>query len=77
MAKKGAKESNIRKIARIVDASLRNGQVARRSVSDPKFRRAVQTDRRGALSEFETVRHALEDRAKGERRTATKKKKGR
>jgi hypothetical protein len=54
----------VRKIARIVDTAMKDADLARRRASDPQFRRAVQKDRRGALSEFKTVRQALRDRAR-------------
>jgi hypothetical protein len=58
----------IRKIARMADAAIRDAELARRAQTSPEFRRKVQADRRGALSEFKTVQHALEDRERIERR---------
>ena len=66
-----------RKLARTIAEALRDADRARRSTSDPKFRRGMQTDRRGTLRRFETVEHALEDRAKIEKAKAAKKKRGR
>jgi hypothetical protein len=63
----------LKKLARIVDAARKDADLARARATEPEFRRKVQTDRRGTLSSFETVRHALEDRAKQERREASAK----
>jgi hypothetical protein len=52
----------IRKIARIVNAAYKDADIARRASHTPEFRKAVSKDRRGALSEFTTVKHALRDR---------------
>lgn len=52
----------IRKIARIIDAATKDAELARRTAHSPEFRRAVMKDRRTALSEYTTVRHALRDR---------------
>jgi hypothetical protein len=52
----------LRKIARIVNASYKDADKARRTAQSPEFRKAVTKDRRGALSEFRTVKHALRDR---------------
>ncbi|HUQ41141.1 MAG TPA: hypothetical protein VM052_01440, partial [Candidatus Limnocylindrales bacterium] len=38
---------------------------------DPKWRKDQMTDRRGTLRKFETVEHALEDRAKNARAAKT------
>jgi len=54
----------LRKIARIVNAAYKDADHARRASQSPEFRKAVTKDRRGALSEFRTVKHALKDRAK-------------
>lgn len=52
----------IRKIARIVDAAYKDADLARKTWHSPEFRKAVTKDRRTALSEFTTVKHALRDR---------------
>jgi hypothetical protein len=52
----------IRKIARIVNAAYKDADLARRTSHSPEFRKAVTKDRRGALSEYRTVKHALRDR---------------
>lgn len=52
----------LRKIARIVGAAGRDADIARRTSTSPEFRRAVMKDRRGALSAYATVKHALRDR---------------
>ncbi|HET8569167.1 MAG TPA: hypothetical protein VFM93_09295 [Candidatus Limnocylindria bacterium] len=52
----------IRKLARTVDAALRDADLARKRAGDPDFRRRVRADRREALSEFATVRHAIAER---------------
>lgn len=63
----------LKKIARIVSAARKDADLARARASEADFRRKVQTDRRGTLSSFETVQHALEDRAKLEKREASRK----
>ena len=65
----------VRKIAKIVDAALRDESRARRVATDPQFRMAVQKDRRGELRKFETVEQALQDRARIEKAKAAKKAK--
>jgi hypothetical protein len=57
----------IRKIARTVDAALRDAAKAREAHSSPQFRRDVQKDRRSTLRKFDTVEHALQDRDKIEK----------
>lgn len=52
----------IRKIARIVRAAATDAELARRTAHSPQFRKAVTKDRRSALSEYTTVKHALKDR---------------
>jgi hypothetical protein len=61
---KAKKESALGRIVRAIDAAGRDADLARRSTSDPAFRRGVREDRRGTLSEFTTVKHALADREK-------------
>ena len=70
--KRPGADNPIRRIARAIDAAGRDADLARRSASDPEFRRRIQADRRGTLSSFRTVRHALADREKIEK--AKKKK---
>ncbi len=60
----------IRKIVRTLDAAFRDGARARQVHSTPQFRRDVQADRRGTLRKFETVEHALQDRARIEKAKA-------
>ena len=62
----------IRKIARIIDAAGKDADRARRTGTTPEFRKAVTKDRRAALSEFTTVKHALRDRERLERKTGRK-----
>ena len=64
----------VRKIAKIVGAAMRDADRARKTSADPKWRRALQQDRRGTLREFETVEHALQDREKRARSRAAKSK---
>ena len=67
-ARKKLKKPNA--LGRIVDAigaAGRDADLARRSSSDPAFRRGVRDDRRVTLSEFTTVKHALADRDRIER----------
>lgn len=52
----------VRKFARIVGAALRDADLARKTSTDPKWRREQMQDRRGTLRRFETVEHALQDR---------------
>lgn len=65
----------IRKIARTIDAAFRDASRAREAHTSPKFRKDVQSDRRGTLRKFETVEHALQDRAKIESAKTKKAKK--
>lgn len=46
-----------------MSAALRDAELARRTAHDPQFHRDVQQDRRGTLSRYKTVQHALRDRA--------------
>lgn len=62
----------IRTVARIVDAAMRDG--ARARSTDPAFRKNVQKDRRGELSKYKTVQHALADRDRIEKGRAAKPK---
>jgi hypothetical protein len=64
----------IKRIAKIVDAAMRDGARARSQATDPAFRENVQKDRRGELSKFKTVQHALADREGIEKGKATRAK---
>ncbi|MGH2471740.1 MAG: hypothetical protein ACRDG6_04975 [Candidatus Limnocylindria bacterium] len=65
--KKAKKDSALRRIVGAFDAAGRDADLARRSASDPAFRKGVQSDRRETLSKFTTVKHALADRERIER----------
>jgi hypothetical protein len=60
----------LKRVAKIVDAAMRDA--ARARATDPAFRENQQKDRRGELSKFKTVQHALADRARIEKGTASK-----
>ena len=62
----------LKKIARIVNAAYKDADVARRTAQSPEFRRAVTKDRRGALSEYKTVKDALRDRERLSRGSGSK-----
>lgn len=64
---KNKRESAVGRMARVFDAAMKDADHARKHSSDPGFRKDVQRDRRGTLSSFRTVQHALEDRAKVEK----------
>jgi len=64
----------LKRVARIVDAAMRDGARARSQVTDPAFRENVQKDRRGELSKFKTVQHALADRERIEKSKTTRAK---
>lgn len=65
----------VKKIAKVVDAAMKDASRARSQAMDPQFRENVQKDRRAELSKFKTVQHALADREKIERtRGGTKNK---
>jgi hypothetical protein len=65
----------IKKVAKVVDAAMRDSARARMSATDPQFRKDVQKDRRATLSKYETVKQALADREKIEKtRGGTKNK---
>ena len=57
----------VKKIARIVGEALRDADRARRDASDPAFGKDVRRDRRGTLSRYRTVQHALRDRERIEK----------
>lgn len=65
----------IRKIARTIDAALKDASRAREAHTSPAFRKDVQKDRRGTLRKFDTVEHALADREKIEKSKAAKSRK--
>lgn len=62
----------IRRIAKTIDAALRDGARARQVHSTPEFRKDVQKDRRATLRKFDTVEHALQDRERIEKAKAAK-----
>ena len=62
----------LKRVAKIVDAAMRDGARARSQSTDPGFRDRVQSDRRGELSKFKTVQHALADRERIEKGAATR-----
>jgi hypothetical protein len=64
----------LKKVAKIVDAAMRDGARARSQATDPAFRENVQKDRRRELSKFKTVQHALADRERIEKGRATRAK---
>lgn len=72
--KKATHENPLREIARAIDAAGTDADLARKSAGNAQFIRDVQADRRGTLSSFKTVKHALADRAKIEKQRAAKKK---
>ena len=74
MTQKKKKDSAVRRIARAIDAAGRDADLARRSASDPEFRRGVREDRRATLSSFRTVRDALADRERIEKSKSKKTK---
>lgn len=65
----------LRRVARVIDAALKDADLARKHSSDPAFRKDVQADRRAALSKYRTVQHALADRERIEKAKAQAKKK--
>jgi hypothetical protein len=64
---KKKKPSALRRIVDAIDAAGRDADLARRSASDPAFRRGVQSNRRATLSRFGTVKQALADRERIEK----------
>ena len=64
----------LKKLAKIIDESSRDSDLARNSVSDPRFRAGLQADRRKTLSSFETVQSALADRETAAKAKAAKAK---
>ena len=65
--KKTKKPSALGRIVDAIGAAGRDADLARRSASDPAFRRGVKDARRQTLSKFTTVKHALADRERIER----------
>jgi hypothetical protein len=64
----------LKRVAKIVDAAMRDSARARQQATDPQFRENVQKDRRAELSKFKTVQHALADRERIEKGRATRAK---
>jgi hypothetical protein len=62
----------LKRVVKIVDAAMRDGARARSQSTDPAFRERVQSDRRGELSKFKTVQHALADRERIEKSRSTR-----
>ena len=60
-------KKTIRRVASAVSAAVRDAELARRTAHEPQFHRDVQQDRRGTLSRYKTVQHALRDRAASEK----------
>jgi hypothetical protein len=65
----------VRKLARIVGAAMRDADRARKSSSDPKWRKEQMSDRRGTLRKFETVEHTIQERDAPKSKAKAKKKK--
>ena len=65
----------VRKLAKIVGAALRDADLARKTSTDPKWRKEQMQDRRGTLRKFETVEHALQDRERPKTKAKPKAKK--
>ena len=63
----------IRKVASVVNAAMKDADLARKTSHDPAFHRDVQADRRGTLSRYKTVQQALRDRDAAERKAAQRK----
>jgi hypothetical protein len=64
----------VRKFVKIVGEAMRDGDRARKTSSDPKWRKAQQQDRRGTLRKFETVEQTIKERDAEKRKKAAKKK---
>jgi hypothetical protein len=69
-AKRG--EGRVRKLARVVDAALKDADAARKHAFDPEFKKELGKDRRSTLSRFRTVQHALADRERIEKEKGSK-----
>ena len=65
----------VRKIARIVTEAMRDADRARKSSSDPKWRKEQMADRRGTLRKFETVESTIKEREAHAKSKAKPKKK--
>jgi hypothetical protein len=65
----------LKRVAKIVDAAMRDAARARSQSADPAFHANVQKDRRKELSKFKTVQHALADRERIEKAKVAKAKK--
>lgn len=65
-------EGRVRKIARVVDAALKDAEAARKHAFDPDFKRGLGKDRRSTLSRFRTVQQALADRERIEKEKRSK-----
>jgi len=74
LTQKKRKDTALGRIARAIDAAGRDADLARRSTSDPEFRRGIREDRRATLSSFRTVKDALADRARIQKSKKTKRK---
>ena len=72
MTQKKKKDSAVRRIAPAIDAAGRDADLARRSASDPEFRRGVREDRRATLSSFQTVKDTLADRERSQKSKSKK-----
>jgi len=68
----------LHKAASVLNAAMKDADLARKTAHDPAFQREIQADRRAALSRYKTVQHALRDRAAagGPDKSKTAKKKG-
>ncbi len=64
----------LKKFAQIVDTSAKDASRARKVSRSPKAQQIISADRRTGLSQFETVRQALADRAKIAKQKAAKQK---
>lgn len=60
---KPKKSALVKRIARVAGAAMKDAEIARATYHEPKFRADVKKDRRGTLSRYKTVQHALRDRA--------------
>ena len=69
---KTKKDSALGRFVRAIDTAGRDADIARRSSSDPEFRRGVRDDRRATLSSFRTVKDALADRERIQKSKKTK-----
>ncbi len=62
----------VKRFAKIVDASFKDAGRARRLSRSPKAQQEIMKDRRGALSQFTTVKDALKDRERTAKAKAAK-----